>query len=80
MDDNIYGELHNKYSGVYDGDAANYLLKYKLEIEVIRNYLWDKGRYTLESVCIGSVHIKILYCMGSIRFHIGSVWLFTTIV
>ena len=79
VDDQIYGELHQKYSGVYDGEAANYLLKDKLEIEVIRNYLWEKGRYTLESVCIGSVHIKVLYCMGSVRFRTRSVRIKITI-
>ena len=79
VDDKIYAELHEKYSGVYDGEAANYLLKDKLEIEVIRNYLWDKGRYTLESVCMGSVRIKVLYCVGSVRFRTRSVRLINTI-
>ena len=47
---------------MYDGDAQNYLLEDKLEMKVVRHYLWNHGKYTIESVCI-----------GSIRFYMGSV-------
>ena len=43
---------------MYDGDAQNYLLEDKLEMKVVRHYLWTHGKYTIESVCIGSVQIR----------------------
>ena len=46
---------------MYDGDAQNYLLEDKLEMKVVRHYLWTHGRYTIESVCIGSVQFRTFY-------------------
>ena len=43
---------------MYDGDAQNYLLEDKLEMKVVRHYLWNHGKYTLESVSIGSVQFR----------------------
>ena len=54
---------------MYDGDAQNYLLEDKLEMKVVRHYLWTHGKYTMESVCIGS------YC--SVPFYMGSVQICT---
>ena len=31
---------------MYDGDAWNYLLEDKLDMKVVRHYLWTHGRYT----------------------------------
>ena len=51
---------------MYDGDAQNYLLEDKLEMKVVRHYLWTHGKYTIESVCIGSVRFHTFY-MGSVQ-------------
>ena len=53
---------------MYDGDAQNYLLEDKLEMKVVRHYLWTHGKYTIESVCIGSVRFCTFY-MGSVQIH-----------
>ena len=45
---------------MYDGDAQNYLLEDKLEMKVVRHYLWTHGKYTIESVCIGSVRFRMV--------------------
>ena len=72
---------------MYDGDAQNYLLEDKLEMKVLRHYLWTHGKYTIESVCIGSVHfiwdpyrsvrLNCYIYIGSVRLimyaYIGSV-------
>ena len=68
MNDAKYAHWYQKYKGVYDGDANNYLLEDKLEMKVVRHYLWNHGKYTLELVCIGSVHITMLFYMGSVWF------------
>ena len=54
---------------MYDGDAQNYLLEDKLEMKVVRHYLWTHGRYTIELVCIGSVQFRMfLYGIRTDRY------------
>ena len=57
ISDDKYFKWKEKYEGVYDGEAHNYLLKDKLEMKVVRNHLWTHGKYTLESVRIRTVII-----------------------
>ena len=53
---------------MYDGDAQNYLLEDKLEMKVVRHYLWTHGKYTIELVCIGSVHFRtVLYGIRTVK-------------
>ena len=35
-------------------------------MKVVRHYLWTHGKYTIESVCIGSVRFRTFY-MGSVQ-------------
>ena len=54
---------------MYDGDAQNYLLEDKLEMKVVRHYLWNHGKYTIESVCIGSVRFRtVLYGIRTVNY------------
>ena len=52
---------------MYDGDAQNYLLEDKLEMKVVRHYLWNHGKYTIESVCIGSVQFRTVFIWDPYR-------------